>query len=82
MTARNSCFAQLSVRQSEADVVVLQRAVSDQDRVASARCRSRCILSSREVKSTGEYSRVVILPSTVMAKVAATNGRDVRTRRA
>jgi hypothetical protein len=32
-------------------------------------------LSSREVKSTGEKARVVIFPSTVMAKVAATNGR-------
>src|SRR5205085_3955086 len=30
---------------------------------------------SREVKSTGAKSRVVVLPSTVMAKVALTNGR-------
>src|ERR1700730_4744385 len=41
----------------------------------SARCRSKCSLSSREVKSTGENVRVVILPSTVMAKVAMTKGR-------
>jgi hypothetical protein len=32
-------------------------------------------LSSRDVKSTGEKARVVILPSKVMAKVATTNGR-------
>src|SRR5437870_7492670 len=42
---------------------------------ASARCRKRCSLSSREVKSTGAKSRVVIFPSTVMAKVAETKGR-------
>src|SRR2546421_569235 len=42
---------------------------------ASERCRNKCCLSSREVKSTGAKSRVVILPSTVMAKVALTNGR-------
>src|SRR6266700_3586694 len=42
---------------------------------ASARCRNKCSLSSREVKSTGEKFRVVTLPSTVIAKVAATNGR-------
>ena len=43
----------------------------------SARCRNKCNLSSREVKSTGEKFRVVILPSTVMAKVALTNGREM-----
>lgn len=32
-------------------------------------------MSSREVKSIGEKARVVILPSTVIAKVAATRGR-------
>src|SRR6266436_1570783 len=42
---------------------------------ASARCRNKCSLSSREVKSTGPKFRVVILPSTVMANVALTNGR-------
>src|SRR4051794_29188420 len=41
----------------------------------SARWRNRCVLSSREVKSTGEKFLVVILPSTVIAKVTATNGR-------
>lgn len=35
-------------------------------------------MSSREVKSTGVKFRVVIFPSTVMAKVALTNGRAVR----
>src|SRR5205807_4384101 len=44
---------------------------------ASARCRNKCCLSSREVKSTGAKSRVVIFPSTVMAKVAETKGREV-----
>src|SRR5205807_7232734 len=44
---------------------------------ASARCRNKCCLSSREVKSTGAKSRVVIFPSTVMAKVALTNGREM-----
>src|SRR5450432_919510 len=39
------------------------------------RWRSRWRLSSREVKSTGVKFRVVILPSTVMAKVAARKGR-------
>src|ERR1700682_410942 len=39
-----------------------------------ARCRRRCVLSSREVKSTGEKFFVVILPSTVIANVTATNG--------
>src|SRR5215468_9815355 len=39
------------------------------------RSRRRWRLSSREVKSTGENARVVIFPSTVMAKVAATKGR-------
>jgi len=34
-------------------------------------------LSSREVKSTGVKSRVVIFPSTVMANVALTNGRGM-----
>src|ERR1043166_8208273 len=43
---------------------------------ASARWRNKCILSSRDVKSTGPNSRVVILPSTVMANVAMTNGRN------
>ena len=38
------------------------------------RWRRRWRLSSREVKSTGEKARVVILPSAVMAKVAATKG--------
>ena len=42
---------------------------------ANARWRNKWVLSSREVKSTGERLRVVILPSTVMAKVALTNGR-------
>src|SRR5437867_6590507 len=42
---------------------------------ASARCRKRNCLSSREVKSTGAKSRVVIFPSTVIANVALTNGR-------
>src|SRR5260370_39533619 len=42
---------------------------------ANARWRNKCSLSSREVKSTGEKLRVVILASTVMAKVALTNGR-------
>jgi hypothetical protein len=37
-------------------------------------------LSSREVKSTGEKFRVVILPSTVIAKVTATNGREMQER--
>src|SRR3954447_14170632 len=41
---------------------------------ASARCWKRNCLSSREVKSTGAKSRVVIFPSTVMAKVALTKG--------
>src|SRR5205085_5484539 len=41
----------------------------------SARWRNKCVLSSRDVKSTGEKFLVVILPSTVMAKVAATKGR-------
>src|SRR5881392_2221906 len=41
----------------------------------NARCRKRNCLSSREVKSTGAKSRVVIFPSTVIAKVALTNGR-------
>src|SRR5436190_21654857 len=40
------------------------------------RFRRRWSLSSREVKSTGEKVRVVILPSTVMAKVAKTKGRS------
>jgi len=44
---------------------------------ASARCRNKCSLSSREVKSTGPNSRVVILPSTVIANVALTNGREM-----
>src|SRR5439155_22763490 len=44
---------------------------------ASARCRNKCRLSSGEVKSTGAKSRVVIFPSTVMAKVALTNGREM-----
>src|SRR5437868_15349686 len=35
----------------------------------------RCALSSREVKSTPVKSFVVTLPSMVMAKVTATNGR-------
>src|ERR1051326_1515721 len=39
-----------------------------------ARWRNRCALSSREVKSTGEKFFVVILPSTVIANVTATNG--------
>jgi hypothetical protein len=43
---------------------------------ASERCRNRNCLSSREVKSTGVKSRVVIFPSTVIAKVALTNGRS------
>src|SRR4029077_5890408 len=47
---------------------------------ASARCRNKCSLSSREVKSTGPKFRVVILPSTVMANVALTNGREMRLR--
>src|SRR5204862_4310463 len=34
----------------------------------------RCALSSRGVKSTGVEFFVVTLPSTVMAKVTATNG--------
>src|SRR5205085_9958141 len=42
---------------------------------ARARCRKRKCLSSREVKSTGVKSRMVIFPSTVMANVALTNGR-------
>src|SRR5580700_4614245 len=42
----------------------------------SERCRSKCSLSSRDVKSTGEKARVVIFPSTVIAKVAMTKGRD------
>ncbi len=33
-------------------------------------------MSSRDVKSTGEKFLVVILPSVVIAKVTATNGRD------
>src|SRR4051812_42908431 len=41
----------------------------------SARCRSRWVLSSREVKSTGEKFFVVIFPSTVIANVTATKGR-------
>src|ERR1700726_2722196 len=45
---------------------------------AAARCRNKCSLSSRDVKSTGVKFLVVILPSTVMAKVAATNGRRCR----
>src|SRR4029077_16418510 len=45
---------------------------------ASARCRNKWSLSSREVKSTGPKFRVVILPSTVMANVALTNGRCCR----
>src|SRR5205814_6026702 len=40
----------------------------------SARCRNRCSLSSREVKSTGVKFFVVIFPSTVIAKVTATKG--------
>ena len=43
---------------------------------ARARCRNRCALSSREVKSTGANFRVVIFPSTVIANVAKTNGRS------
>src|SRR5690349_873815 len=42
---------------------------------ARARCRNKCSLSSREVKSTGPKFFVVTLPSAVMAKVAMTNGR-------
>src|SRR3954452_21806349 len=42
---------------------------------ARARCRKRCSVSSREVKSTGPTLFVVTLPSAVMAKVATTNGR-------
>ena len=42
---------------------------------ARARWRNKCSLSSREVKSTGAKFFVVTLPSTVMAKVATTNGR-------
>src|SRR5437660_4484778 len=42
-----------------------------------ARCRSRCSLSSREVKSTGVKFFVVIFPSTVIAKVTATKGRGM-----
>src|SRR5262249_3532 len=42
---------------------------------AKARCRNKCSLSSREVKSTGASFRVVTLPSAVMAKVATTKGR-------
>src|SRR4051812_36970384 len=41
----------------------------------SARWRSRWVLSSREVKSTGVKFFVVILPSTVTANVTATKGR-------
>src|SRR5689334_13465246 len=43
---------------------------------ASARCRNKCCLSSRDVKSTGVKLRVVILPSSVIANVALTNGRS------
>src|SRR3954469_9974898 len=39
------------------------------------RCRIKCFLSSRDVKSTCEKARVVIFPSRVMANVAITNGR-------
>src|SRR5438132_3787016 len=42
---------------------------------AKARCRNKCNLSSREVKSTGDKFFVVTLPSTVIAKVATTTGR-------
>src|SRR6202035_2318006 len=42
---------------------------------ARARWRNKCSLSSRDVKSTGAKLFVVTLPSTVMAKVAVTNGR-------
>src|SRR5947208_6183968 len=42
---------------------------------ADARWRNKCSLSSREVKSTGPKFFVVTLPSTVIAKVATTNGR-------
>src|SRR5436190_12437314 len=42
---------------------------------ARARWRNKCSLSSREVKSTGPKFFVVTLPSTLMAKVAVTNGR-------
>src|ERR1700686_2567500 len=45
-----------------------------------ARCRSKCSLSSREVKSTGVKFFVVIFPSTVIAKVTATKGRFGRRR--
>src|SRR5262245_61071049 len=45
-----------------------------------ARCWNKCFLSSGEVKSIGVNSLVVILPSTVMANVAATNGRLPRDR--
>src|SRR6266550_4532194 len=41
----------------------------------SERCRIKCFLSVREVKSTGQKVRDVIFPSTVMANVAITNGR-------
>src|SRR6202011_4321577 len=44
---------------------------------ARARCRNKCTLSSREGKSTGPKPRVVIFPSTVIANVALTNGREV-----
>src|SRR5436305_9192391 len=43
---------------------------------ARARWRNKCSLSSREVKSTGAKFFVVTLPSTVIAKVALTNGRE------
>src|SRR5262249_35668194 len=42
---------------------------------AEARCRNKCNLSSRDVKSTGDRFFVVTLPSAVMAKVETTRGR-------
>src|SRR5262245_60520686 len=47
----------------------------------NARCRNKCCLSSRDVKLIGVKSLVVILPSTVMANVTATNGRELLGRR-
>ncbi len=58
-------------RQTETDVVAFKRAVTEQDRI-----RERALPKQMQLV----LSRVVILPSTVMAKVALTNGREIRDR--
>ena len=72
----DSLLAQLR-RQTEPDIISFDCCITDQDCVCRRPLPPKCILSSRDVKSTGVKFLVVILPSTVMANVATTNGRTV-----